>query len=73
MSSDDCKSKCNVYEKEEKLGNRYRSDNGVSVVTVIKLCFFNDVLKLAKVPSEEKMNKKRRRRRRRRNESKERF
>lgn len=42
-----------------------------SLVTVIKLCFFNDVLKLAKVPSEEKMNKKRRRRRR--NESKQRF
>ena len=46
-----------------------------SVVTVIKLCFFYDVLKLAKVPSEEKMNKRRRRRRRRRrrNESKQRF
>ena len=42
-----------------------------SVVTVIKLCFFYDVLKLAKVPSEEKM--RRRRRRRRRNESKPRF
>jgi hypothetical protein len=37
---------------------------GLSEVTVIKLCFFHDVLKLAKVPSEEKMNKRRRKRRR---------
>lgn len=54
----------------KRFGNRNRPEKEVSAVTVIKLCFFHDHLKLVVVPSEEKMNK---RRRKRRNEGKQRF